>query len=371
MPEDKASAWFDAPVGRVQAMESIQKIPVHRIRLPDKKAQTRSAVFHGFLLDLCGNPQFRPDVLQTVGALPPGSVRFLKKLRALNIPTLYAYTLPQKGSSQRIKRAWQEFRLRRILSQVDCVISNSAVHGDFLRRLGVRTRIEVILNGVDLGRYKPAPGMAESMAVRRALSLKERARLIVAVGAVHPRKGIDLLLEAWPAVASANPEAELCVLGLRHDVNNPKLAEFRWKIQSLISGSGAAERIHFLGYRQDVPDILSASDLFVFPSRMEGMPNAMLEAMACGVPVVTCPFIGMSPDLGEAGVHFLQAGHDPREIAAACNRVLSDRDLHRSLSQNGRAWVEGKLDLERCLDRYAGLYHELGQASTGSNGLPG
>ena len=278
----------------------------------------------------------------------------MKKMRVLGIPTLYAYTLPSKGSSNPIKRSWQRFQRRRNFNSIDCIITNSRANQDQLVRLGVKRRIEVILNGVELKNFYPAADEAEKTALRCRLSCPPEGKMIVSVGAVHPRKGTDLLLQAWLKLAAEIPDAHLFLIGMRHDRNNPKLKKFGQSVEALVGASGVADRIHFSGYVPNVAEYLKAADLFLFPSRIEGMPNAMLEAMACGVPVVACPFIGFSSDLGKPDEQFVLVNHLPEAIAQAAVAVLPE-DLAACFHVGF-----GFIDLSRsqqCIHLQAGLVH--------------
>ena len=89
------------------------------------------------------------------------------------------------------------------------------------------------------------------------------------------------------------------------------------------------------------------------------MPNAVLEAMACGVPCVLTPFEGLSAELGEPGREFLLAAHDSDALAATVLEVLESADQRQKVGQAARSWVERHLDLEVSLDRYAQLYRRL------------
>jgi glycosyltransferase involved in cell wall biosynthesis len=357
--DDKSADWFGLKTGQILPVERLGEIPVHKIRLPDKKSANRSSIYYRFLHGVCRNPESRPNVLQLIADLPWNCPPFMNQMRTLGIPTIYAYTLPSKGSSNPIKRRWQSFQLRRNFNSIDCIITNSRTNRDRLVRLGVESRIEVILNGVELKNYFPAADNAEKAMLRSRLSCPPGGKMIVSVGAVHPRKGTDLLLQAWPQIAQEMPDAHLFLIGMRHDRNNPKLKKFGQSVEAWIGASGAADRIHFTGYVTNVADYLKAADLFLFPSRIEGMPNAMLEAMACGVPVVTCPFTGFSADLGKPDEQFVLVNHLPEAIAQAVVAVLNDNRLQQRLSRNARSWVVQTMDMEKTLDRYAMLYREM------------
>lgn len=359
MPDDRSSDWFSTKAGDVLPIEYLGEVPVHRVRLPDRKPANRSTIYYDYLLNVCRDPQSRPDVVQMIAHLPVDCVPLLTQMKKLRIPALYAYTLPPKGPSNPIKRLFKNFQLRKNFNSIDCIIANSRANRDQLVRLGVRSRIEVILNGVDLHNFYPASDETEKTALRYKLSCPPVGKIFLSIGAVHPRKGTDLLLAAWPGIATKIPDAHLYLIGMRHDLNNPKLAGFRQSIETLAGSSGVSERIHFLGYVSNVAEYLRAADLLLFPSRIEGMPNAMIEAMASGLPVVTCPFIGFSPDLGKPGVHFVLADHDPEAIAKATVNVLMNIKIQARLSQNARSWVAKTMGVERTLDRYAALYREM------------
>ena len=227
--------------------------------------------------------------------------------------------------------------------------------------LGVSVRMEYIPNGVDLKRFRPPTTIEEKLQTRRLLGLQENQTVISTVGAVHPRKGTDFLLEAWNRLTDRFPNAHLYIIGLRKDLTYPDLKEFGHKLQSLINASGAPERIHFTGLIRNVEEYLRASDIFVFPSQREGMPNVVLEAMASGLPVILTPFVGLSAELGKANREYLLADREADSLATVLNKLLENRSMLEKMGKKARRWVEDTLDLDRCLDRYALLYYELAQ----------
>jgi glycosyltransferase involved in cell wall biosynthesis len=225
--------------------------------------------------------------------------------------------------------------------------------------MGIRSHVEVIPNGVDLDRFRPTEDDAERIELRKALGIGAKNPVLLSIGAIHPRKGIDLLLEAWVSLARRFPNAQLYLIGMRHDLNAPKLGDFKKRVDELLDASGAADRTHFLGYIDNVEAYLKAADLLVFPSRREGMPNAVLEAMASGLPCVLTPFIGLSPDFGRPDKEYLLVDHDPQAIANGVASVLDDDALQQRLAVNGRRWVQDNMNVEDMLDRYAALYRSI------------
>jgi glycosyltransferase involved in cell wall biosynthesis len=177
-----------------------------------------------------------------------------------------------------------------------------------------------------------------------------------------PRKGQDLLLESWRELAMGFPGAHLVLVGPRADLNDPKLSEFRERVASLATDSGAADRIHFVGMTEDVEEYLRAADVFVLASSREGFPNSVLEAMATGLPVVVTPFIGRSPSMGRGEEHFLLCDRNPDALAACLARLLGDGELRARLGASALRLVREHFDVEKSLDRYVALYRELAAA---------
>jgi glycosyltransferase involved in cell wall biosynthesis len=283
------------------------------------------------------------------------------RLRRRGIPVIYAYTIPATLPSHPVRRAYRQWTLRNLYRQVDCMVVGSAEMRDLALDIGVKTRFEVIPNGVNLKRFRPAHDQAEQGALRASLGVGDHDKMVTTIGAVHPRKGSDVLLEAWVQLIKQFPQTHLFLVGLRKDLQYPNLNEFRMKLEKLIAESGASEFIHFTGTVRNPEDYLRASDVFVFPSMREGLPNAVLEAMASGVPVVLTPFIGLSGDLGRSGHEYLLAEREPAVLSATIARILDRNGLHEKLGNAGRSWVEKTMDLEHTLDRYAAMYHELAE----------
>lgn len=344
--------------GQILPVENDQKTPVYRVQLGENRKWQRVLQYGVALVQFCQQPGTRPDAIQFL-PLPPWSIPALRHLRQLNIPLVYAYNLINGQQKSVRGRLLQLVARRYQFPLLDCVIVQSSVMADFLRAEGFHGRIEIIPNGVDTERFKPEVDTAVRQQIRQTLGIALDAPVLIYVGAIEPRKGSDLLFAAWAKIAPELPEAHLVLLGPRLDGSDPALADFQRKLEALIHASGAAERVHFMGRVDDVVPYLQAADLFVFPSRREGLPNVVLEAMATGLPVVTTPFVGLSAELGQAETHYLLANFDAEHLAQRIMELLLDPLLAEQLGRNGRTWVETHLDLNTILDKYAALYREL------------
>lgn len=180
------------------------------------------------------------------------------------------------------------------------------------------TRVQVIHNAV-------APVQGQGARIRRELRAGAGDRLVTAVGALEQRKGFDLVVQALaqlPATVSA------VFAG-----SGPEEARLR----QLAAELGVTERIHFLGFRRDIPDILAASDVFVLPSRMDSLANSMLEAMSAGVPVVATEGNGVGDALGErvgrppAG--WITAPENAAALASAISDAIADGGVRAQEAQ--------------------------------------
>jgi len=359
---DSAETWSRYPVGAVLPVEIVNGAPVTRVRLPDSGGLRRSLHYLRTLYRHCS--LHRPDVLQLFGTLRYNAVPWLWRLRAMGIPSVYAVTITSKLCNQRKSplRRWltmRKLRNRALFNALDCIIVNNAKMRELMREMGVTSRIEVIRNGVNLQRFHPAENRQDFTRIREALGIARGELMVTTVGAVMPRKGSDLLLEAWNRVLESMPGVHLVFVGPRKDLQDPGLRDYRARLEQLIGDSGAPGQVHFTGLVDNVESYLHASDVFVLPSQREGMPNCVLEAMACGVPVIITPFFGLSDDFGKPGEHYLLADFSPDSLAEALRRLLQDPGLRQRLADAALQWIRQTMDQQASLDRYASLYKEL------------
>ncbi len=188
-----------------------------------------------------------------------------------------------------------------------------------------RAKVIVIPNGVDLGRYG---GPVDRIALRRSLGLPDNARILIVVAKLLRQKGHSVLLDA---LSSGLPPDVHVVLAGEGPLHADLTAEAR--------RAGIGERVHFLGNRADVPELLSGSDLFVLPSLWEGLPIALLEAMASGLPVVASEVSGSRQVVldGETGV--LVPPGNVEALRAAIARLLEDPEKALSMGAAARQHV--------------------------------
>jgi len=228
----------------------------------------------------------------------------------------------------------------------DFVVSNSRAGADWVIEQGADpNRVRVVYNG-----RKP-----ESYAV----SIPEKYRyslgipdgpVVGTVGRLVELKGHHDLLEAWPRVKTTHSRAQLVIVG-----EGPQRESLAERAEQL----GIESSVHLLGRRDDVPELLSLFDVFVFPSRVEGLPGALLEAMCAGLPIITTP-AGGSSELVTDGVHGIHVPIGEIEpLSDAVNRLLENGDLAAELCENAQARAKLEFSLESMVEGFESVYKEL------------
>ncbi len=208
-----------------------------------------------------------------------------------------------------------------------------------------RDKLAVIPNGVDLEHYPAARPAALSEA-----GVPRGSRVVVFVGRLEPQKGLTWLLEAAAQWLPRNPDARLVVVG-----RGPQ----RTALEHLALRQRVADRVHWLGWRADVAEILAASDVLVLPSRWEGMPNVVLQAMASRIPVLATDVEGVRELLGENAEPQTVAFGDTPTLVEKLTRLLSDRQLAERLGQDNRRRVEQSFSIQRMVAAYEALWESM------------
>ena len=312
------------------------------------------------------NMRRRPNPLVTSWRLARGTARLLRLMRRERVAIVdaylflaYAFAIPcgwLAGVPVRIVQprglhtAKPPLPGRHLLERfvnrlATLVVANSeAVARDLMEHEGLPARrIAVIYNGVAIPEEPFGQGA-------RPAGLPWGRRVILCVANLIPYKGHLDLLAAAAAVLPAFPDVALILVGE---------GSMRRAIEEAVAGYGLQGRVHLLGQRGDVPALLSAADLFVLPSHEEGLSNALLEAMAHGVPVIATA-VGGNPEAIEDGVSgLLVQPHDPPALAKAISALLRDPVAAHRLGRTGRARAARLFRLDRMVQETEALYAAL------------
>ncbi|MGD0265460.1 MAG: glycosyltransferase family 4 protein [Candidatus Methylomirabilota bacterium] len=250
------------------------------------------------------------------------------------------------GDLDRLQSATGGSVLLRLLHGLDAVIAPSQACRQELLTAGFSAqRIHIIANGVDTSLFRPEPGLEPS----RPLPFGE-GPVVVYTGRMVEAKGLLELVDAWSLLLREVPDAHLALVG-----SGPLEAELGRRADA----PPLAGRVLLTGEVPDVRPHLRAASAFVFPSWAEGLPNALLEAMAMALPCVATD-IGPIADAAINGEEALLVPvRSPRELAAALARILTQPALAARLGRAARKRVEAEFSLERAVDVLEALYRTL------------
>jgi glycosyltransferase involved in cell wall biosynthesis len=260
--------------------------------------------------------------------------------RALDIPhviTMHGDSWASRALRRRIAMRWA-FRNSRAVIAV-----SKATHADFVERLGIAPEsMQAIPNGIQF-----TPGDREP--VRRELGLAEHDLLTVAVGNLVPRKGHITLLRALALLQHHAQASEwhVAIAGSGEEDGN---------LRTFAREAGIEARVHLLGTRRDIPNILAASDVFTMPSHWEGLPVALLEAMFSAKPVIASGISGI-PEAITHDVHGLLTPPGNHEaVAKALERFLLDPAARAHFGRAARDRANSTFHVSAMTDAYERAY---------------
>lgn len=287
------------------------------------------------------------DLLQTYGAVTPvaaniNTSQFVHSAWLRSPAHISRLRRDAYGAYQWLYTALNARWERQAFAQAKQVIAVSQRVKKELMELGItEERIQVIYNGVDVEEFSPSVGD------RQALNLPTQVPLALFAGDIRTnRKNLDTVLQALVQV----PDLHLAVVGATDGSPYPDLA----------GELGIRDRVHFMGFRRDLPEIMRSVDLFVFPSRYEPFGMVVSEAMASGLPVVTAITTGaaeiVTPDCGVV----LWNSEDAVALAEALRRLAADPELRSRMGEMGRAIAEQHSWRSKARS-YIDLFEQVGQ----------
>lgn len=201
----------------------------------------------------------------------------------------------------------------------------------------VSVPVKVVYNIVDLGRFRPGAAAPADLK-------KEPGEISYGiVGAITPLKGHDIFLDAAEAVLQQLPTAKFVIVG-----NNPYVTEegleYEESLRRRVESSTLRDRVQFLGFRNDIPNVMAQLDVLVQPNRgPEGLGRSVLEAMACGVPVVTVNKWGPAELIDDSRSGLLFAPLDTKQLAAHMLTLGESASLRNIMGKLGHDWIHRNL----------------------------
>ena len=326
-----------------QRFETVGGAPVYRLPVPGPKPLA-SLTFTLSALPLI--KRLNPDLIHAHELISPATTAIAAR-KLFGIPVVA--TVHGSGLSSDVLRLKRRFlgktRLKILCREIAAFCVISAVIDRELATEGVPVQKRIsIPNGVDTGRFAPlAP--AQKKALRSRLALPAEARIVIFVGRLAPEKRVDLLTGIWRSVRQAVPRALLLILG-----SGPEEAGLKQR---------AGDGILFLGSQPDVTPYLQAADLFVLPSAAEGLSLALLEALACGLPVIATSVGGNPEVIRHLETGWLTPPDDPPALTEAIVTLLEDEKLQSKLREKARAHAVQNYSLIKMADRLVDFYRQV------------
>ncbi|WP_146522942.1 glycosyltransferase family 4 protein [Stieleria varia] len=285
----------------------------------------------------------RSDVVITVGA---GDKMFWGRLAA------YLAGVPVIASALH-STGWPDGvgRLNRLLTgMTDAFIGVADSHGEFLREFErfPDHKVHVIRNGVDCDRFVPDQSARES--VREELGLAAETSLAGIVAALRSEKNHSMLIDVAARLKSSHPDLHWLIIG-----DGPE----KESIEASAKRLGVADRVHLLGTRHDTPRLVASLDVFTLCSLNEASPVSILEALACGVPVVSTDVGSIKESILEGKTGYLVASEDVDGYCDAVAKVMVSPETRREMGRAGRELVIRTGSLQSMVSGYQDLATKL------------
>jgi glycosyltransferase involved in cell wall biosynthesis len=253
------------------------------------------------------------------------------------------------GNHQRRYRGWRIFDIAAFRLSHVVTANSKAVGEDTLKRdRGCESKIRLIYNGVQSSIFNNDDSIKRR--IRRQLHLNPNKNVIITVANLLSYKGHHELIEAAARVTDKYPDSHFLLIGEDRGI--------RKDLEIQVKEHGIDNKIIFLGQRNDIPDLLAASDISVLPSHEEGFSNVILESMAAGLPVVATN-VGGNPEAivnGETG--WLVPPKNPEELALKIADLLHDPEKAKKWGEAGRHRVQIHFSDKKMLEEYIKLYQK-------------
>jgi glycosyltransferase involved in cell wall biosynthesis len=325
--------------------ETVAGIPVRRISFPRLRGLGAAVLSARVIADLLRGAD---DVIH-VHISGPMVIPAVLGGRIRGVPTVLkiANLSPERGIWVDVpKGALRRWPVEAAIRRVDGVVAISSRIARAAEE-GGWWQVGRIPNGID-----PEEGSRERPPrdrARRSLDLQGDP-LALFVGRLSYQKGLDVLLRIWRRFLERRPGARLVVLG-----EGPDGVSLRRQAEVL----GVVASVDFRGFRKDVGPHYAAADLFVLPSRYEGFPNAMLEAMAAGLPVIASRVSGTEDAIEDGRNGLLVPPGEPTALLDALLRLAGEAGMGERLGKEARKTVEGRYHINRVAEETLAFYRRL------------
>jgi len=258
---------------------------------------------------------------------------------------------PDTGWREGLRARWALAGARR----ADAVIAVSSASADHLSRSAAipRRTIDIVPNGIDIARFDRADLSRKRSEIRRRIGITPGERMVLVIAALRRGKGHEVLIEAWPDLDRQLRGVRVVFVGG---------GERQTELEARCRGLGAA--VTFLGWRDDIAELLTASDILVLPSFSEAYPTVLMEAAAAGRPVVATRVGGVAEIVKHGRTGLLVAPGDAPGLAEAVSAILSSSRRARSFGRAARERARADFSLGRQVEQTLGVWSSMRAGAT-------
>ena len=272
--------------------------------------------------------------------------------KSLGLPCVSTvHTIPSLEKRRKMKlHNMLELFILRVLFDVTIAVSEET--RNYYVKFGRlnSTKVKTIYNGIDLSQFIESQKKEKRGIIRAELQIPSSARLIITVAVLRELKGIQYMLRAFPALLKKHPNTYYLIVGD---------GMYRETLVGEVEKLGLQRNVIFVGRRMDIPQLLSASDVFVYPTLTEALPTVLAEAMAAKLPVVACA-VGGIPEMITEGVNGkLIPSKDPQALTDACEKLLDNPEQTTAMGEAGWQIVEEKFNITTQVNNLKELYLSL------------
>jgi glycosyltransferase involved in cell wall biosynthesis len=288
--------------------------------------------------------KIRPDIIHAYLPL----TNFMGSLagRISNVPMIVT-SRRALGTHQDRNRGWRIFDMASFRFSHYVTVNSKAVGNDTIKRdKGDGSRIRLIYNGLELDKFC-CPNRNKRQ-IRESLHLDPDKKIVITVANLIPYKGHAELLEATAAVTKSFPDSLFLLVGENRGIQTD--------LEKLARELGIVKHVNFMGQRNDIPDLLAASDISVLPSHEEGFSNVVLESMAAGLPVVATRVGGNPEAIIDGATGWLVTPGKPEELAMKIMDMLEDPEKAEKWGEAGRRRVEQNFSCSKMVAEHKKLY---------------
>lgn len=321
-------------VYRVSPIGKIYNVPIAPSLLPTLIRKRKPDIVHGHQY-----PVFFSDVSSMIS-------RFLKTPFLLHVHVVAeAKSLLSNLVSSVYYRTIGKFPL----NHASLIVTPSFAYKRTILQMNVpEQKIRVIPYGIDMSRFNPKN---DGSAFREKYGCED-SKLILSVGRLNYQKGFNYLIEAASEVLQSFPNAKFVIVGGGEELNSLKDLSTRLGLSETIVLTGAIPTA-------EMPEAYAAADVFVLPSIFESFGITLIEAQACGKPVVATRVGGAPEALQENETGIIVEPRDSEQLAEAITRIMTDEKTARIMGENGRKFVRTRFNLQKNVDEIIDVYEQL------------